>query len=159
MKLKKLSKWLKCVLSGFGISGLILCIIVIPAFGLSLRTLYPEFSNRFWPWLIFLLSSSIFYFALIVMAWKIATNIGHNQSFSIINARLLKQMSILSLAASLFFFIGNNVIFLLNMSHPSILLASLVIVFTGIAVSVIFNVLSHLVKIAAELQEQSDWTI
>ncbi len=83
MKLKKLSKWLKYVLIGFGISGLLLCIIVIPSFGSSLQTLYPEFSNRFWPWLIFLLSSSIFYFALIVMAWKIATNIGQNKSFSI----------------------------------------------------------------------------
>lgn len=45
------------------------------------------------------------------------------------------------------------------MSHPSVVLFSLVVVFGGIAVAVAAAVLSHLSKKAALLQEQSDFTI
>jgi len=58
-----------------------------------------------------------------------------------------------------FFFVGNIILFLLSMSHPGVVIASLVIVFVGIAVAVAAAALSHLVKKAAVLQEQSDWTI
>ena len=45
------------------------------------------------------------------------------------------------------------------MNHPGVVLASFGVVFVGIALSVAFAALSHLVKKAAALQEQSDWTI
>ena len=45
------------------------------------------------------------------------------------------------------------------MSHPGVLLLSLLIVFAGIAVTVASAALSHLVYKAASLQEQSDLTI
>ena len=45
------------------------------------------------------------------------------------------------------------------MSHPGVVLASFVVVFVGVAVAVASAALSHLVKKAAALQEQSDWTI
>ena len=48
---------------------------------------------------------------------------------------------------------------LFNMSHPSIVIMSFFIVFVGIVISIASAVLSHLVKKAAILQEQSDWTI
>ena len=47
----------------------------------------------------------------------------------------------------------------LNMNHPGILLLSWLFVFAGVAVAVAAAVLSHLIKKAAALQEQSDWTI
>ena len=50
MEQKTLSKWLKLILLGVAICGLIVYVAVIPMYGLSLRSLYPEFSNRFWPW-------------------------------------------------------------------------------------------------------------
>ena len=45
------------------------------------------------------------------------------------------------------------------MSHPDVVLASLVIDFVGIAVSVASAGLSHLVEKAAKLQEESELTI
>ena len=45
------------------------------------------------------------------------------------------------------------------MSHPAALLASLAVVFAGVAVAVGAAVLSHLAQKAAALQEQSDLTI
>ena len=45
------------------------------------------------------------------------------------------------------------------MSHPGVALASLLGVFAGVAVAIAAAALSHLVRKAAELQEQSDYTI
>ena len=75
------------------------------------------------------------------------------------NARLLKWISWLAAGDSVYFFVGNFVLLLLNMSHPGIVLYSLPVVFVGIAVTVTTAALSHLVRRAAELQKQSDLTI
>ena len=55
--------------------------------------------------------------------------------------------------------IGCIVLLFLGMSHPGIVLYAFAIEFLGIAVAVATEALSHLVKKAAALQEQSDWTI
>jgi hypothetical protein len=159
MEQNHLSKWLKLILIGVGICGLIVYAVVIPMYGLNLRASYPEFTNRFWPWLIFIWVSGIPCFTVLYFAWEIATNIGKDLSFTEQNASLLKKISVLSVADAGFFFAGNIVLLFLNMSHPSVVIASFVIAFVGVAVAVVSAVLSHLVKKAAALQEQSDWTI
>ena len=159
MNQKSLSNWLKCILAVAGLCGVILYAAVIPAYGMNLRALYPEFSNRFLPWLIFLWISGIPCFAALVLAWRIVVNIGKDRSFSMDNARLLRWISRLAAGDAVFFFLGNVLLFLLSMSHPGVVLASLVIVFVGVAVAVAAAVLSYLVQKAAALQEQSDLTI
>ena len=93
------------------------------------------------------------------MGWKIAVNIGKDRSFTLENARLLQIISWLAAGDAAFFFLGNIVLFFLNMNHPGILLISLLICFAGVAVAVAAACLSHLVRKAADLQEQSDLTI
>ncbi len=159
MEQKFFSKWLKVVLIGVAICGLVVYALVVPVYGMSLRSLYPEFSNRFWPWLLFIWVSGIPCFAVLGYTWKIATNIGNDRSFTDQNASLLKTISFLSALDAAFFFVGNIVLIFLDMSHPGVVIASLVIVFVGMAVAVASAALSHLVKKAAVLQEQSDWTI
>ena len=94
-----------------------------------------------------------------MLGWKIAGSIGRDRSFSEENARRLGWVSMLAAGDAAFFFAGNVLLLFLNMSHPGVLLASLGVVFAGAAVSVTAAALSHLVKKAAILQEQSDWTI
>lgn len=159
MEQKTLSKWLKCILVGAGVCGAVVYFGILPIFGSALRELYPAEGNPYYPWLFFLWASGIPCYAVLVLGWKIAGNIGADRSFSQSNAKLLGQISILSAADAAFFFVGNVVLLFLNISHPSIALASLLVVFAGAAISVASAVLSHLVKKAADLQEQSDWTI
>lgn len=159
MEQKTLSNWLKYILIGTGICGMIVYVFVIPMCGRYIQELYPEFSNCFWPWLIFLWISEIPCFTVLVFGWKIATNIGKDLSFSEDNSKFFKWISNLSAADAAFFFVGNIILLLNNMNHPSILLASFAVEFVGIAISVASAVLSHLVSKAAALQEQSDWTI
>ena len=155
----KLARWLKCILAVACLCALILYAAVIPAEGLRLQAAYPEFSNRFFPWLIFLWISGIPCFAALVLAWRIVVNIGKDRSFSMDNARLLQWISRLAAGDAVFFFLGNVLLLLLDMSHPGVVLAALVIVFVGVAVAVAAAVLSYLVQKAAALQEQSDLTI
>ena len=135
MKQKFFSNWLKVVLIGVALCGLVVYALVVPMYGMSLRSQYPEFSNRFWPWLLFIWVSGIPCFAVLGYAWKITTNIGNDRSFTDQNASLLKTISILSALDAAFFFFGNIVLLFLNMSHPGVVIASFVIVFVGVAVA------------------------
>ena len=159
MEQKALAKWLKLVLLGMGLCGLAVYFFIIPAYGASLRSLYPEFSNRFWPWLIFLWVSGVPCYVVLALGWRIAANIGRDASFSMDNARCLRHIALLAALDGAYFFLGNLILLFLNMSHPGVVLGSLLVVFAGAAVAVAAAALSHLVRKAALLQEENDLTI
>lgn len=159
MEQKALSKWLKIIIIGVGICGLVGYFLVIPSFGQSLARQYPEFSGRYLPWLIFIWLTAIPCYIALFFGWKIAANIGRDRSFSVENANLLKWISWLAAGDSIYFFAGNVALLLLGMSHPGVVLLSLLVVFAGVAITVAAAALSHLVRKAAALQEESDLTI
>ena len=159
MEQKSLSKWLKLVLLGMGICGLVVYLLIIPGYGVSLRAQYPEFANRYWPWLLFLWVSGMPCYIALALGWRIAVNIGRDASFSLANARYLRTVSLLAAGDAAYFFLGNLVLLFLNMSHPGVTLLSLLVVFAGAAVAVAAAALSHLVRKAALLQEENDLTI
>ncbi len=159
MEQKTLSRWLKVILVGVGLCGLVVYGAVLPLYGQSLVGQNPDMANRYWPWLIFLWATGVPCYAALVIGWRIAVNIGKDRSFSEDNARHLKRIALLAAGDAVFFFIGNIVLLFANMSHPGVVLGSLLVVFAGVAVSVAAAALSHLVLKAALLQEQSDLTI
>ena len=159
MEQKTLSKWLKLILLGMGICGLAVYFLVVPGFGDSLRSQYPEFAGRYWPWLIFIWVSGIPCYAALVLGWRIAANIGRDASFSMENARFLRSIAVLAALDAAYVFLGNLAMLFLDMSHPGVVLLSLLVVFAGAAVAVAAAALSHLVRKAALLQEENDLTI
>lgn len=159
MKHSTFSKWLKCILIGVGICFVIAYSFVIPECATYFSTHYPEFSFRYWPWMIFLWIAGIPCLIMLLFAWKIASNIGVDIYFSNNNANFLKWISLLSAGDSAYFFLGNILMLFLNMNHPSVVLASFVISFIGVSISVGAAVLSHIVQRGTLLQEQSDLTI
>ncbi len=159
MQQSSLAKWLKLIVIGVGICLTTICGWVIPNMGDALLMQYPEFSYAFIPWLIFIWLSAVPCYIVLVIGWKIFTNIGNDRSFTSMNANYLKWISVLAAVDSFFFFSGNIILGLLNMNHPGIVMASLVVVTFGISVSIIAAALSHLVMKAAVLQEQNDLTI
>lgn len=160
MTQKNLSKWLKAVIIGTGIFGMIVFFAIIPAYGTSLRAMYPEVSHYYWPWQIFLWLCSVPCFASLFFGWKIAKNIGADNSFSFENAKQLKTISILAAGDSAFFFLGNWALAFMNMSHPSaLIILTPLVVFVGIAITVVCAALSHLVYKSALMQAENDLTI
>ena len=159
MSQANLSKWLKLILLGMGICGLAVYLVVVPSFGDSIRSQYPEFASRYWPWLIFIWVSGIPCYAVLVLGWRIAANIGRDASFSLENARFLRSIAVLAALDAAYVFLGNLAMLFLDMSHPGVVLLSLLVVFAGAAVAVAAGALSHLVRKAALLQEENDLTI
>ena len=159
MEQKTLSKCLKLILLGMGICGLAVYLVVVPSFGDSLRSQYPEFAGRYWPWLIFIWVSGIPCYAVLVLGWRIAANIGRDASFSLENARFLRSIAVLAALDAAYVFLGNLAMLFLDMSHPGVVLLSLLVVFAVAAVAVAAGALSHLVRKAALLQEENDLTI
>ena len=108
MTQKNLSRWLQFIFVIVGICGAI-GFAITPMLGDHMRNLYPEFSNRFLPWLIFIWATGVPCFMVLVLGWKIAANIGKDQSFSAQNARLLKWISALAAGDAGFCFVGKIV--------------------------------------------------
>jgi len=159
MEQKTLANWLKFVVIGVGICGLCIYLGILPSYGKSLVEQYPEFENRYWPWLIFLWLTAIPCYLTLFFGWKIASNIGKDRSFSIENSKLLQWIAWMAAGDSIFFFVGNIALLLFDLSHPGVVLLSMVIVFAGVAITVAAAALSHLVRKAAALQEESELTI
>ena len=159
MEQKTCARLLKFIIIGVAICGALIYFCVIPACGESIVQAYPEFSYRYWPWLIFLWITGIPCYGVLVFGWQIATNIGKDKSFSMENAKALKWISWLAIVDTIYFFIGNILFLFLDLSHPGVVLVSLIVVFAGVAVAVAAAALSHLVQKAAALQEQCDLTI
>lgn len=159
MEQKTLSKWLKWIIIGMAVCGAVVYAAAVPMLGQEIVLSNPDCANYYMPWLIFLWMTAIPCYIALLFGWKIAANIGRDRSFSEDNAKLLKWISGLAIGDAAFFFVGNIILLCLNMNHPGIVLASLVIVFAGVAIAVAAAALSHLVKKAAVLQDQSDWTI
>lgn len=159
MNQSRLSKWLKIVTVGLVVCGAILYLYVFPTFGNDLAQQNPEFAYCYWPWLTFLWLTSLPFYGALVIGWRIAEEIGRDNSFSRENAARLKWIAYLAAGDSAFMFIGNIVLLLLGMNHPGFVLASFFVVFAGIVITVVAAALSHLVLKAALLSEENELTI
>jgi hypothetical protein len=160
MKQKTLSNWLKFIVAGVGICGLVIYLLVIPMLGKTVAAADSGvFDRMYWPWLVLIWVTGLPVYAALAFGWIIASNIGKDRSFSVENARLLKWISCLAAGDAAFFFLGNLVYLLLDWSHPGVMLLSLIVIFVGVAISVAAAALSHLVMKAVLLQEQNELTI
>lgn len=159
MTQKSLSKRMKLIIVLLGLCGAALFGAAVPIIGCDLANSYPEYSYCFLPWLIFILLMAVPCYAVLVIAWKIAVSISDDNSFTELNSKRLKTVSMLALVTSIYLFTGATVFLFLSMCHFSMFLAACLVSFVGIAISVASAVLSYLVKKAADLQEQSDLTI
>lgn len=159
MSQKSLSKWLKAIIAGMAICGAIIYLYLIPVWGRDLAEANPEFSYCYIPWLAVILISAIPCYWVLYFGWKISSEIEKDNSFSMENAGYLKNISILAALDSAYFFLANLVLMILNMNHPGIFLLSLFVVFAGIAVTVAAAALSHLVKKAADIENENELTI
>ena len=159
MKQDSLAKWLKGIIIGIGICGLLICLVILPMLAKDILYAGSGMEHYYRPWMIFLWISAIPCYVVLLYGWKVASNIGRDNSFCEDNAVYLKRISYMAVIDSIYFFVGNIVLYFMNLSHPSVFMGSLFVIFAGVSVAVAAAALSHLVMKAAALQEQSDLTI
>ena len=110
-------------------------------------------------WRIFLWILSVPCYMALWMAWKIFTDIEKDKAFTMENAKRMGNVSFLAAADAVLLVVGNVVYLILHMNHPGVLLASFLIALVGTAIAIAAAMLSHLIRKAARLQDESDWTI
>ena len=156
MSHKKIGRWLKIIiilmgLLAFSISAILsLMLIVSDA---------PEIEAIRIPWMAFLWSTEIPVVPAVIFSFLTARLIGKGRPFCTENSKYLHRIAVCSGIDAAWVFIGNIIMLFLNMSHPSVLLFSMVVVLIGVSIVVAGQGLSVLIKNAAELQEESELTI
>lgn len=159
MKHDIFAKCLKAAIAGVTLIGLACCVYLIPFCGNYLVERYPEYGFARLPWVIFIYICAVPCFIAMGLCWRIADNIGKDNSFSFENAKLFKIFSYLALGDSIFFLVVSVIFLFVGLNHPGILLASMLVVFIGLTVYVCTAALAYLVDKAATLKEENDLTI
>lgn len=157
MNQKSLCRWLRSAIIGIGVCGALVYFWLLPMEGESMAV--EEFAGYYWPWLSFLWGTAIPCYATLIFGWIIAGEIGKNNAFSRKNAKLMKYIAYMAAGDIIYFFIGNVVLAFLGMSHPGVVIMSLIIIFVGLAITIAAAALSHLIFNAAELREENELTI
>jgi drug/metabolite transporter (DMT)-like permease len=156
---KNAALWLRGLIVVAAVMGVVIFFVVVPIMGRELVVQYPEFRQRFWPWLIFLWLSAVPCFLSLIPGWQLFGRVEDNSAFCRENANCLKKISRLLLWDSAFFLGGNTVFFFLGMNHPSIFIAALFLALALAAIGIAAAALEGLVLRAARLKEDSDLTI
>ncbi len=159
MKQKELARALR----GIALLGL-LCVLVLggwvaPEMGRELAAGNPEAAYLFWPCLGFIWATALPVLAALGLVWRMAGEIGRDNSFCAANARRLKILSVLAFADTAAYLAAAAVLAALRLLHVGILVLILGIAASGIAIAVVTAALSHLVYKAAVLQSENDLTI
>lgn len=152
MTQKSLSKLLKALIITVGVFGAAMLFYAANV----LFTVFEELAPYIVP---FLGICIIPCYAVLIYSWGVAKNIGNDKSFSYSNAKFLKYNAVLATCDTLFFTAGTLALLLLKKAPATFWGIAVIVVFFGVAASIVFASLSHLVFKAAELQEQSDLTV
>lgn len=159
MNVKRLALRLKLILAGMALCGLAIYGWALPSLGQAIVWANPEFAGWYWPWLGFAWVTALPCYGALFAGWNIAANIGADRSFTLENAQWLRRIAYLAAGDAALVLLGNVLYLLLNLNHPGVFLLFLMVVFGGAAIAVASSALAELVRRAAELQDQSDWTI
>ena len=159
MKQKELSVWLRAVLALVVIVVFFLAAVIVPELARETRLLNPEYAAYFWPCLIFVWVTTLPVLAVVVIAWRIFTDIGRDMSFSLKNAKRLRVICYLFIADTVLYVAGTLVLSALAAMSPGLFLILLSVVFMGFLLSVAAAALSHLTRKAAELKAENELTI
>ena len=86
MSQKGFANSLKAAIIGVGICGLVVYFYFLPMWGKAAVAGAPEYTNAYIPWMVFLWITAIPCYLVLACGWRIATEIGKDNSFSAINA-------------------------------------------------------------------------
>lgn len=160
MSQKTLSYWLKAVIVVVALLGVWLYGFLVPLIAEAVD--YYETSVYF-PVLVFLMGTGVPCFASLVFAWRVASEIGRDNSFSRINAKCMKIISFLALGDVIYFVLGTIIMFFWHRETVlwlfPLAMFWMFLIIAGLAISVCSAALSHLILKAAVLREENDLTI
>ena len=157
MDQKKLAIWLKAIVVGCALCGLLLFGFILPRYLAYAAEEVPDLPHTAWN--VFMWVLAVPCYAVLIFIWQMANEIGKDNSFSLENANHLRMIALLAGLDAGMLLVGNVIFMAMKHSIPTLALVSAFMCFVGLAISVGAACLSHLVRKAALLQEDSDLTI
>ena len=154
-----LGNFMRVSVIAVALSGLFLCIYVIPNWGWNIIRANPEFSGWYWPWLLFAWAVALPCFAVLVFVWKVSGAVMKDTVFTFLTAKWVKMGAVLLLFDAALLFIGNVILLFLGMNHPGMLLLSVIGDIFIVASALLASVLSRYLTKASVLQEETEGTI
>lgn len=94
-----------------------------------------------------------------IKCWFIFTDIGNDKSFTVVNARRLRTVSIVSLVEAVVFIVIAAICSFVQILVPGMLIVFLICTITSFALSIVGAALSHLTLKAALIQDENDLTV
>lgn len=159
MKQYGFSVWLKAITLICAVLGLCLCFLLAPMLLDDLAANHTELKNMFYPGIIFVWITAIPFFAALVEVWLICEEIGRDNSFCVKNALRLRTLSGLGILECVFYTVATVFLLVKGVNLPWLFLLFLFIIFVGVSAAVGAAALSHLVRKAADLKQDSELTI
>ncbi len=156
---KELAVWLRAVVILIFLCCLFLAVIVIPEQGDEYLNRHPEYTALFLPGLIFFWVTLLPVIASLVLAWRIFTEIGRDNSFCEKNALRLRGISRLALLDTVLYILFAVFQACLGLLHPEFIPTYLAVIFVGADMTITSAALSHLTRKAADLKSENDLTI
>ena len=133
--------------------------LYVPALADECRTMEASLSSLYLPCLIFVELTFLPILIALVLAWRVAGDIGRDNSFSRENARRMKIVSYLALGDVAYFWIGILILGFFGAGSGPATILSFLIGAAGIIIAVCAGALSHLILKAAVLREENDLTV
>ncbi len=156
MKQRHISYWLKALCILLGLMG-IFFFGAMTAYAGELLT--KDSTDPFAYFIIFTWYTAILCYGVLVLFWKVCTQIGNDNSFSLENARYFRYMGYLGIA----YMTGDAVrfIWLLTLQNVDVktTLATLFMLLIALIFTVLCECLSQLIKGAYEMKQENDLTI
>lgn len=159
MKQEEVSKWLKAITVILGGMGLLFFFFIIPALAGYLTELYPKEAAMYWPAILYGGVIAVFCYAILFQFWKVCSEIGRDNSFSMENARAFVTISRFSLVMAGVWFAGMLFLVCKAYFNPGVLIFFVMAVLLSMIVSILAAALSHLILKAYELRQENDLTI
>ena len=156
MKQKKIANWLKAITIILGIMGIVF-FSGLTWMAFELRA-YDE-RNPLWMWIFFSWYIAVLCYLILFEFWRICTQIGQNNSFSMENATYFHHMGIYSIAASIGF--AGRLLWLAAIGRVDVLNAgfSIAEILLAVVFTVLCEALSRLVRYAHDMKQENDLMI
>lgn len=159
MKQRGFSLWLKAITLTCTILGLCLCFLLAPMLIENLTAAHAELEDMFYPGMVFVWITAVPFFAALAEVWLICGEIGRDNSFCIKNALRLRTLSGICALECILYLAGILLLLIKGASEPWLFLFFLFVIFICVSAAVGCAMLSHLVRKAADLRQDSELTI
>ncbi|MDR0889975.1 MAG: DUF2975 domain-containing protein [Oscillospiraceae bacterium] len=115
--------------------GIVLSVWILYGFRHEIFSEHRKIAFLFRAWLLLVWTTALPCLGVLALEWKVAGAISRNETFTLRVAKWMKTAAMLIFVSVGIFFIGNLLFLCMNLTHPWILIASLLVDMVGVALA------------------------